>query len=584
MCEMQTSIQHAARADVVFAGRLLEIDEGIRGPIRSTMDPITYRFAVDQVFKGAVAQNASVVSAASGGSCGLERMNVGARYTVFAQAEAGTLRSGLCGGTHPGGPDPAVAVMSGLILPPVAGAPPGWVFLAAALAVVLMIVVGREMVRRRRQGEPATRRKSRSLARSLPRHTGVAVEPTPPPRPADDVIQDLQRSGWSRWTPRRAGVPALIDWWPAYVLVIALAVLAILVTLRLAAELLGPARARPRHRRHRVRLDVLARATRHAPRELDAAPRGGRRSSSSGRSRCCSRSPAVIAWQFSGEGQRLSNQLTQLSEALKGNATITIGPYEIPPNIQERLSALTEQGTKIDEWSAGVAIGIVTSLIDLVLVLVITFYLLLDIRRLRATCCAGWIRSHRPGARRVFSEIARVFGAYVRAQLLVALSLGVLVAAVLLALGVPYALFLALFAAMAELIPMVGPSSARCRRSSSPRRMPLPTVIWVGVAFVFIQLIESNILVPRMVGRAVGIHPVGSILALALGFQLGGVIGALFAVPLAGLLWVLVSTAVRAWRDKRIELQRTVDPTRCAAGAPGPQAPAGPRQSGLRRG
>jgi hypothetical protein len=71
----------------------------------------------------------------------------------------------------------------------------------------------------------------------------------------------------------------------------------------------------------------------------------------------------------------------------------------------------------------------------------------------------------------------------------------------------------------------------------------------------------SNILVPRMVGRAVGIHPVGSILALALGFQLGGIIGALFAVPLAGLLWVLVSTAVRAWRDKRIELQRTVDLT-----------------------
>ena len=57
-----------------------------------------------------------------------------------------------------------------------------------------------------------------------------------------------------------------------------------------------------------------------------------------------------------------------------------------------------------------------------------------------------------------------------------------------------------------------------------------------------------------------GLHPVGSILALALGFQLGGVIGALFAVPLAGLLWVLVSTALGAWRDKRIELQRTADP------------------------
>ena len=388
----------------------------------------------------------------------------------------------------------------------------------------------------------------------------MAIAPTPPPRPADDVIQDLQRSGWSRWTPRRAGVPALIDWWPAYVLVIALAVLAILVTLRLAAELLGPLG------------HVLVIAGIACVLTFSLAPLVTRLEHSMPRRAAAAlvffgtlavllALAGVIAWQFSGEGQRMSNQLTQLSEALKGNATITIGPYEVPPNIQERLSDLTEQGTKIDEWSANVAIGIVTSLIDLGLVLVITFYLLLDIRRLRAITLRFLDPSHRPGARRVFSEIARVFGAYVRAQLLVALSLGALVAAVLLILGVPYAMFLALFAAMAELIPMVGPVVGAVPALIVAAALPMPTVIWVGVAFVFIQLIESNILVPRLVGKAVGLHPVGSILALALGFQLGGVIGALFAVPLAGLLWVLVSTAVGAWRDKRIELQRTVDLT-----------------------
>lgn len=149
MCALQTSVQHVARADVVFSGLLLEIDAGVRGLVRSSMDPVTYRFQVERVFKGAVPQNASVVSAVSGGSCGLERMNVGERYTIFAQADAGTLRSGLCGGTHSGDPDPAVAVMSGLILPPIAGAPPGWVFVAAALAVVLVIILGRETARRR---------------------------------------------------------------------------------------------------------------------------------------------------------------------------------------------------------------------------------------------------------------------------------------------------------------------------------------------------------------------------------------------------------------------------------------------------
>ena len=151
-CEIKTSVQHAARADVVFTGRLQEIDAGVRGLIRSSMDPVTYRFEVERVFKGEVPQNASVVSAADGGSCGIEGMMVGARYTIFAQTDAGSLRSGLCGGTHLGDPDPAVAVMSGLVLPPVIGAPPGWVFVVAALAVVLLILVAREMVRRGRQG------------------------------------------------------------------------------------------------------------------------------------------------------------------------------------------------------------------------------------------------------------------------------------------------------------------------------------------------------------------------------------------------------------------------------------------------
>ncbi|MDP9282232.1 MAG: AI-2E family transporter [Chloroflexota bacterium] len=387
----------------------------------------------------------------------------------------------------------------------------------------------------------------------------MATSPTPPPRAADDVIQDLQRSGWSRWTPRRAGVPALIDWWPAYLLLAMLVVLAVLVTLRLAVDFLSPLG------------HVLVIAGIACVLTFSLAPLVSRLEHSMPRRAAASlvffgtlsillTLAAVVAWQLSGEGQRLSDQLTEVSETLKGNRALVLGRYEIPANIQERIRALTDQGARIDEWSAAVAIGLVTSLINLVLVLVITFYLLTDARRLRAIVLRWLEPEHRPGTRRVLSETARVFGAYVRAQLLVAASLGLLVAVVLLVLGVPYALFLALFAAMAELIPMIGPVAGAVPALLVSATLPLPAVIWVAVAFVVIQLVESNILVPRLTGRAVGLHPVGSILALALGFELGGVIGALFAVPLAGLAWVFVFTAVRAWRDKRIDLQRTVDP------------------------
>ncbi len=387
----------------------------------------------------------------------------------------------------------------------------------------------------------------------------MATSPVPPPRPADDVIQDLQRSGWSRWTPRRAGVPALIDWWPAYVLLIALVVLAVLVTIRLAVDFLGPLG-------HVIVIAGIACVLTFslAPLVSRLEHWMPRRAAATlvffGTLGALLALAAVVAWQLGGEGERLSNQLTQLSDALRGNRSLALGPYEIPPNIQERVRDLSDQGARIDEWSAAMSIGLVTSLIDLVLVLVVTFYLLLDVRRLRAIVLRWLEPSHRPGARRVFSEIARVFGAYVRAQLMVAASLGLLVAIVLVALGVPYALFLALFAALAELIPMVGPVAGAVPALLVAATLPLPTVIWVAIAFVVIQQVESNFLLPRLTGHAVGLHPVGSILALVLGFELGGVIGALFAVPLAGLAWVFVFTAVRAWRDKRIDLQRSVDP------------------------
>ncbi len=387
----------------------------------------------------------------------------------------------------------------------------------------------------------------------------MATSPVPPPRPADDVIQDLQRSGWSRWTPRRAGVPALIDWWPAYVLLIALVVLAVLVTIRLAVDFLGPLG-------HVIVIAGIACVLTFslAPLVSRLEHWMPRRAAATlvffGTLGALLALAAVVAWQLGGEGERLSNQLTQLSDALRGNRSLALGPYEIPPNIQERVRDLSDQGARIDEWSAAMSIGLVTSLIDLVLVLVVTFYLLLDVRRLRAIVLRWLEPSHRPGARRVFSEIARVFGAYVRAQLMVAASLGLLVAIALVALGVPYALFLALFAALAELIPMVGPVAGAVPALLVAATLPLPTVIWVAIAFVVIQQVESNFLLPRLTGHAVGLHPVGSILALVLGFELGGVIGALFAVPLAGLAWVFVFTAVRAWRDKRIDLQRSVDP------------------------
>ena len=71
------------------------------------------------------------------------------------------------------------------------------------------------------------------------------------------------------------------------------------------------------------------------------------------------------------------------------------------------------------------------------------------------------------------------------------------------------------------------------------------TVVWVVLFFLAIQQVENNMLAPRISGHAVGLHPLGAMFALLAGFQLAGLLGGLVAVPLAGVLWVLLGAAYR---------------------------------------
>ncbi|HET7700521.1 MAG TPA: AI-2E family transporter [Candidatus Limnocylindria bacterium] len=370
-------------------------------------------------------------------------------------------------------------------------------------------------------------------------------------------MDEVHRRGLSRWSPRRTGMPALADWWPAYFLVAALAALAVLVVARLLVDALAPF------------AHVIVVAGVAAVLTFALVPIVGRLEQVMPR-------PAAAAVVFFGalltvlalaaavvlalatEGARLTQQLDELGAALDGRRALGIGPYALPEAIQERVRDLVvAQGELIAERGAEIAAGFVTSLIDLVLILVVTFYLLLDARRFRVIVVRSLDPSRRPAARRVFVEVAHVFGAYVRAQLVVALSLGVLVTVAMLLIGVPYAIFLGIFAALAELVPMVGPFVGAIPALLVALTLPFPTVLWVALAFLVIQQLESNALLPRLSAHAVGIHPIGSILALIIGFEVGGVVGALFAVPIAGLLWVLLYTAVNAWRGRRQELHRT---------------------------
>jgi len=255
---------------------------------------------------------------------------------------------------------------------------------------------------------------------------------------------------------------------------------------------------------------------------------------------------ALVAAPLVTESSRLADQIPQYVAQLQSNAPVTILGYRVPDELRVQAGAAAGSvGGVVAAQAVTIVVGLVSGVVDLFLILIIALYLLLDARRIRTTGLRLVPIGQREQIESVESEVVRVFGAYLRGQLVLAVIVGAAATTTLLVLGVPYAFVLGVFAGMAELIPMLGPILGAVPAVLVALFQPFPLVLWVVLAFIVIQQLESNLLVPRISGHAVGLHPLAAMLVLLVGFEVAGIVGALFAVPLAGIVWVFVSTALR---------------------------------------
>lgn len=151
---------------------------------------------------------------------------------------------------------------------------------------------------------------------------------------------------------------------------------------------------------------------------------------------------------------------------------------------------------------------------------------------------------------RIYDRSRRRIGLWFRSQLFLSVIIGFTVFITLSILGVRYAALLALLAAVFELVPYVGPILA----GSAAVLTALLSSVWLALytllAFVLIQQLENHVLVPLVMGRGVGMHPVVVIVALLVGAKIGGVLGIIAAVPAA----VVLQETVEDWAGKKKSL------------------------------
>jgi len=189
------------------------------------------------------------------------------------------------------------------------------------------------------------------------------------------------------------------------------------------------------------------------------------------------------------------------------------------------------------------AVGILTTLasliVDVVLTLVISIYLLIDARRIHDNVLRVIPARQRDRAFFVEAAVTRVLGGYIRGQLLMALLIGSLAGVGCFVLGVQYPLVIGVLAGLFELMPMIGPVLGAVPAVGIAFFQSPGLALWVALYYLAIQQLEAHVIGPRITGHAVGLHPLGAIIALIAGVEVGGLLGALLGVPAFGILYVL---------------------------------------------
>jgi predicted PurR-regulated permease PerM len=211
----------------------------------------------------------------------------------------------------------------------------------------------------------------------------------------------------------------------------------------------------------------------------------------------------------------------------------------LPPAITQFEWTVQDIGSLVSQFGQSVnsLVGLISSTVSGIFffftLLVMSFYLLMDRKNLAHKTL--WIK-HTDRHEKLLSEfiddIEQRLGGWVRGQIILMFSIGIITYVILYLLGIPYALPLAVLAGFLEILPNIGPMVAAVPAVIIAYLLLSPTMaIIVAILYLLVQQLENNLFVPKIMKAAVNVEPLTSILAILIGVRLGGVGGALLAIP-----------------------------------------------------
>ena len=248
----------------------------------------------------------------------------------------------------------------------------------------------------------------------------------------------------------------------------------------------------------------------------------------------------------------LVDQVRHLADAVPGyiedltKGRGRLGFLETRYHVVERVREAIKGGNAdklLGATTTAVAVtrGVITAIVATVTILFMTLFMLLEGPDWVERAYGLLPESSRPRWRAVGRDVYRTIGGYVTGNLLISLIAGITSGALLLAVGVPYAAALGLVVALLDLIPLAGATLAAIIVTLVAfAANGLTAGLIVLVFFVVYQQLENHVIQPVVYGRTVQLSPLAVLIAVLVGAQVAGILGALGAIPIAGAIQVLL--------------------------------------------
>lgn len=252
--------------------------------------------------------------------------------------------------------------------------------------------------------------------------------------------------------------------------------------------------------------------------------------------------PSLIS-QFKDFSQNFPSHISKISGIFQGFQKYAES-NSVVFNTQNFLQSLSDRLTSSSFSIFSTTIGVFSGFISVVVILSLTFYMSVKKDGMKSFVIALTPEKYQNYAVSATEKIKIKIGKWMQGQLFLMFTIFVLDFTALYFLKVPYALILAIFGGLLEIIPYLGPIISAIPAVILGFLISPLTGILVIATYVVIQQVESHIITPQVMKKAVGLNPIVIILVLLIGAKIGGALGAILSVPITTAISVFVEDLV----------------------------------------